>query len=256
MLPMVALAILERSSGPLRRQCTRALFARTVQIAATLGVTCRKWKLVRVVRSVDHLLRKSLFLQHVHLHTQYELVSRVSHHIYSLVEICPETDPKLIGLNFISQYEKNVDVNYANCGQYMQTFNCVSDLGFQLDGVSSYLAPQDPFQSGTATLSNGQGTVTAPASGAVFTYTNGGDGQVYTITAANFNGKDDSGSSGSSSGSGSGSVSGSESQDASPSSTSSSKNDDGKGGAGTLSLDTNVFVFTAFSILTAFFLHL
>jgi len=28
------------------------------------------------------------------------------------------------------------------------------------------------------------GTVTAPASGNVFTYTNGGDGQVYTISAA------------------------------------------------------------------------
>lgn len=38
--------------------------------------------------------------------------------------------------------------------------------------------------SGASTLYNVAGTVTAPASGDHFTYTNGGDGQVYTISAA------------------------------------------------------------------------
>lgn len=66
----------------------------------------------------------------------------------------------------------------------MDTYDCSSQLSFSLDGVSTFYKPDDSLKTGTATLSNGPGTVTAPASGHIFTYTNGGDGVVYTITAA------------------------------------------------------------------------
>jgi len=49
---------------------------------------------------------------------------------------------------------------------------------------NTFYGPNNLPASGTQTLSNVAGTVTAPASGSVFTYTNGGDGQVYTISAA------------------------------------------------------------------------
>ncbi|KAK0391550.1 hypothetical protein NLU13_1050 [Sarocladium strictum] len=191
--------------------------------------------------------------------------------IAALVGICPDTDPTLIGLNGVSQFEKNVDVDYQNCGTYLQEFNCANDLGFQLDGVTTYIGPNDPIQTGTDTLSNGGGTVTSPASGAVFTYTNGGDGQVYTITAAGFDGKESKGSSrsgssndgdsngnsnnndnsgsgsGSESGSGSGSGSGSTSQtaSASASATGDGKKEDHKGGAGSLAMNMSTGALVA-----------
>jgi hypothetical protein len=167
----------------------------------------------------------------------------------SLAEICPETNPNLIGLNEINQVEQNLNVDYPNCGPYLEQFNCVSDLGFSLNGVSKYFGPSDPLTTGTNTLSNGGGTVTAPASGAVFTYTNGGDSQVYTITAANFNGRGSSG--GSSSGSGTDSSSDSDSsQSASASATGSSSNDDHKGAARQLNSNRSYLIVAAWLVFT------
>ncbi|KAL6362197.1 hypothetical protein LRP88_04274 [Fusarium phalaenopsidis] len=117
----------------------------------------------------------------------------------SIVEICPDTDPKFAGLAEISQLESQLNVQFDTCGKYMDTYDCRSDLSFSLDGVSTFFKPDDSLKTGTATLSNGPGTVTAPASGHIFTYTNGGDGVVYTITAAAD--KASSGSKGDSSGS-------------------------------------------------------
>ncbi|KAF5567476.1 hypothetical protein FNAPI_645 [Fusarium napiforme] len=88
-------------------------------------------------------------------------------------------------------------VRAKRCGSYMETYDCSSKLSYSLDGVSTYYKPDDPLKTGTATLSNNPGSVTAPVSGKVFSYTNGGDGTVYTITAAGV-GKDNSGSKGSS----------------------------------------------------------
>lgn len=111
--------------------------------------------------------------------------------------ICPDTDPTLIGLSNVSQLESQVNTPFDSCGSYLNTYDCISDLSYSLDGVSTYYKPTNLPKSGTATLSNAAGTVTAPASGSVFTYTNGGDGVVYTITAAGV--KDSGSGSGSSS---------------------------------------------------------
>ncbi|KAM0545452.1 hypothetical protein ACHAO7_008215 [Fusarium culmorum] len=99
------------------------------------------------------------------------------------VEICPDTNPKLVGLSNLGTVESQLNVQYTNCGKYMDAFDCQSDLSFSLDGVSTFLKPDDALKTGSATLSNGPGSVTTPASGHVFSYTNGGDGVVYTITA-------------------------------------------------------------------------
>lgn len=93
----------------------------------------------------------------------------------------------------------------------MDTYDCISDLGYSLAGVSTYVKPTDLSLTGTASLSNGPGTVTSPASGKVFTWTNKGDGEVWTVTAASFNGDSASGGSqggGPNAGSGSGGNSG------------------------------------------------
>lgn len=152
----------------------------------------------------------------------------------SFFDICPNTDPKLLGLSNIGTLESAADTQFSDCGKYLDTYDCAKDLGFNLDGVSTYLKPADKLTTGTATLSNVAGTVAAPASGSVFSYTNGVDGKVYTITAAGKFSDSGSGSgSGSSSdagsGSGSGSTSGSSSgsgdkSSASPNQTSKPKN--------------------------------
>lgn len=128
---------------------------------------------------------------------------------HSFFEICPSTDPKLLGLSNLGQLQAAANTQFANCGTYLNTYDCVKDLGFQLDGVSSFMKPDDPLTTGTATLSDIPGSVTAPASGRVFTYTNGADGAVYTITAAGKFSDSGSGSGSGSSGGGSGSGSGS-----------------------------------------------
>ncbi|KAF4947797.1 hypothetical protein FGADI_10130 [Fusarium gaditjirri] len=146
----------------------------------------------------------------------------ISGALSSMVEICPNTDPNLIGLKQIPTLESNIDVDYKSCGPYMETYDCQSQLSFSLEGVSTYYKPDDPLKTGTATLSNNPGSVTAPASGKVFSYTNGGDGTVYTITAAGV-GKDSSDSKGSSDGNG-----GSGSSDDSSSSTGTATADSSK----------------------------
>lgn len=125
----------------------------------------------------------------------------------SFLEICPATDPTLIGFNAIPQLEQQINEQFNQCEPHIDTYDCVSDLGYSLAGVSTYVKPTDPIQTGTASLSNVPGTVTSPASGKVFTWTNQGDGKVWTVTAADYNenpGSSDSEEGGSNAGSGSG----------------------------------------------------
>ena len=82
-----------------------------------------------------------------------------------------------------------MNLQFGDCNPYLSQFNCVKDLGFSSIAASgSYYASTNLPPSGTATLSNTGGSVTAPPSGSVFTYTQGGNSQVYTISAAGFNG--------------------------------------------------------------------
>ncbi|KAH6874749.1 hypothetical protein B0T10DRAFT_552733 [Thelonectria olida] len=96
--------------------------------------------------------------------------------------VCPDTDPALVGLSYIEQLESLYDLPFTSCDQYMSSYDCKKDLGFT--AASTFYDPSDLPSSGSATLSNGPGSVTAPASGTVFTYTNAADSQVYTISAA------------------------------------------------------------------------
>lgn len=100
----------------------------------------------------------------------------------SIYGICPDTDPSLVGLSYVQQLESLYDLPFTECGQYMSSYDCTKDLSFT--AASTFYDPADLPKSGSATLSNGPGTVTAPASGTVFSYTNAADSQVYTISAA------------------------------------------------------------------------
>ncbi|KAE9375867.1 hypothetical protein N431DRAFT_556195 [Stipitochalara longipes BDJ] len=108
----------------------------------------------------------------------------VSGALSSIYAICPTTDPTLIGLSSVQQVETTLDTQISGCQPYLAQYNCVADLGFSQVVGGTFYGPNNLPVSGTQTLSNVAGTVTAPASGTVFTYTNGGDGQVYTISAA------------------------------------------------------------------------
>lgn len=105
--------------------------------------------------------------------------------LHSIYGICPKTDPTLIGLSNINQIETSLDTPFNTCGSYLVEYPCDSKLGFPAVAGGTFYGPDNLPASGTETLSNLGGTVTSPASGAVFTYTNGGDSQIYTITAAN-----------------------------------------------------------------------
>jgi hypothetical protein len=105
--------------------------------------------------------------------------------VKSIYAICPTADPTLIGLSSVQQLETTIDTLLSDCQPCLSQFNCVSDLGFPQVAGNTFYGPNNLPASGTGTLFNVAGTVTTPASGSVFTYTNGGDNQVYTIPAGN-----------------------------------------------------------------------
>lgn len=125
----------------------------------------------------------------------------------SIWETCPDVDPNKAGLSYVSRAETLLDISFSECSPMTQ-INCASDFAFSLGGVSTYYAPNQFPASGTASPTNKPGSVTTPASGSVFTYTNGGDKVAYTITAAAVNGNGNGGSSGSGSGDATGSAAG------------------------------------------------
>jgi len=98
-----------------------------------------------------------------------------------MYDICPNTDPKLIGLdailNAVAPYYP-----WSGCVNSLNQFNCVTDLDFvpPLSNGSVY-NPNDLPASGTQSLTNIAGEVTSPASGSIFSYT--AIGQEFTVTA-------------------------------------------------------------------------
>lgn len=157
-------------------------------------VICKGWRVVYVVQLVVFLRCKFIFLYWVQLVNRVDVVNVVFFFLcYRFVGICLEIDLKFIGFNFISQVEKNLNVDYLFCGLYMQIFDCVFDLGFQLDGVIIYFCFDDVYKMGMVIFSNGGGMVIVLVSGVVFIYINGGDGQVYIIIVYGFDGKENKG---------------------------------------------------------------
>lgn len=104
-----------------------------------------------------------------------------------MYDICPNTDPKLIGLNLILS-AVSILQPWPSCGPSFQQFNCVNDLRFEAPlSTGSVYNPTNTPASGTQTLSNLAGEVTSPASGSVFSYS--AAGSEWTVTAISVKGK-------------------------------------------------------------------
>ena len=98
-----------------------------------------------------------------------------------MYDICPNTDPILIGLNRILDAVAPFEP-WSSCGPSFQEFDCVTDLGYEAPlSTGSVYNPTDLPASGTQTLSNIAGEVTSPASGAVFSYS--AVGSEWTVSA-------------------------------------------------------------------------
>jgi hypothetical protein len=102
-----------------------------------------------------------------------------------MYDICPNTDPTLIGLNTLL----NAVAPYypwPGCVDSLNQYNCVADLGFEPPlSTGAVYNPTDLPASGTQALTNIAGEVTSPASGSIFSYT--AIGQEWTVTALSIN---------------------------------------------------------------------
>ena len=86
-------------------------------------------------------------------------------------DICPNTNPTLIGLNYVLDLATEFNFQWSNRGQYLQNVDCVSDLGYVTPlTTGSLYNPANTPAPGTQTLFNEPGQMTTPASGAVFTW--------------------------------------------------------------------------------------
>ena len=104
-----------------------------------------------------------------------------------MYDICPNTDPKLIGLDQILSAVAP-SLPWPSCGPTFQQFDCVNDLRFEAPlSTGKIYNPTNLPASGTQTLSNIAGEVTSPASGAVFSYSV--LGTEWTVSALSINGK-------------------------------------------------------------------
>jgi hypothetical protein len=102
-----------------------------------------------------------------------------------MYDICPNTDPTLIGLdtllNAVAPYYP-----WPGCVDSLNQYNCVADLDFEPPlSTGAVYNPTDLPASGTQALSNIAGEVTSPASGSIFSYT--AIGQEWTVTALSIN---------------------------------------------------------------------
>lgn len=102
-------------------------------------------------------------------------------------DTCKDQDPGYIVLNYLKEAYIDNDSHgnnnsLAQCSSRLQHFNCV-DYGFSIYGVnaSDYARPT-PLHSATGTWSDTNGVLTAPVSGATYTWT--AWNATFTITAA------------------------------------------------------------------------
>lgn len=105
----------------------------------------------------------------------------------SVWDTCKDQDPGYIILNYIKKAFIDDDSHgnnnsLAQCSSRLQNFNCV-DYGFSMYGAnaSDYARPT-PLHSATGTWSDTNGILTAPVSGATYTWT--AWNATFTITAA------------------------------------------------------------------------
>lgn len=103
----------------------------------------------------------------------------------SFYNICPDTNPALVGIDKVYSYISDLGDTWSGCSPFMNAYDRTGDLNFGTDatGGGTFFTPNDLSANGTAVLSNVTGTVSAPPSGTLFSYTNYYDSTVYTISA-------------------------------------------------------------------------
>ncbi|RYP24496.1 hypothetical protein DL765_000516 [Monosporascus sp. GIB2] len=102
-------------------------------------------------------------------------------------EVCPNTNPSLLGADEIYQSLVAQDENWPRCAEYMGAFPCGSTLGFTPpggDGSGAFYEPGRFPPNGTATTSNIAGSITSPVSGATYTWTYNGVPRTVTVVSA------------------------------------------------------------------------
>lgn len=106
----------------------------------------------------------------------------------SFYDICPDTDPSLIGLTTVMNYISGLTnkQGFSYCDSTLSSFNCESDLGFSALGDNGeYYANSDLPASGTETLYNANGVLTSPPFGSATTISFSATS--YVLTASPYN---------------------------------------------------------------------
>lgn len=151
----------------------------------------------------------------------------LTHRHCSIWDICPSTDPSLLGADLWFELVSSMAEEWAECGPYMDAHGC-DDLGmaYPADNTTNFYKPSELPPNGTETLFN-TGIVTSPVSGATYSYTYGNVQHVVTVSSA-----DARPTGGSSSGSGGDDGDGGSGGEGSGSSGGSSDSDEEDGAAG------------------------
>ncbi|KAF4966744.1 hypothetical protein FSARC_5609 [Fusarium sarcochroum] len=102
--------------------------------------------------------------------------------------VCPDTKPSLIGPDDVYNRIILKDENYPKCADYTDKYSCVGDLKFTPPGKDKSIKFYNPGElpkNGTKTLSNLDGSITSPLSGATFTWTRGDRTRAITVASPN-----------------------------------------------------------------------
>ncbi|KAI0113350.1 hypothetical protein F4814DRAFT_449797 [Daldinia grandis] len=102
-------------------------------------------------------------------------------------QICPNTDPSLLGMDEIYQSLVASDEDWPMCATYMDAYPCDGTLGYTPPGGNDSAVFYEPGKfppNGTATPSNVAGSITSPVSGATYTWTYDGLARTVTVESA------------------------------------------------------------------------
>jgi hypothetical protein len=101
-----------------------------------------------------------------------------------LFDVCPNTNPTLIGLNVILGFGTNGGMPWSNCGSYLENVDCVGGLGYVAPfSTGSVYNPTNTPVPGTQTLFDDPGEMSTPVSGSVFTWVAYQSAYQYVVTA-------------------------------------------------------------------------
>ena len=99
-------------------------------------------------------------------------------------DVCPSTDPTLIGLNVVIDFGIKASMPWTNCGSYLENIDCLGGLGYEAPlSTGEVYNPTNTPSAGTQTLSDISGQMTTPASGATFTWFGYASSHTYPVIA-------------------------------------------------------------------------